>query len=207
MKGLLLKDIYTLGKQMKLFLVLILVFAVMPGHSMSAFSIMYAAMLPMSTLAYDERAKWDTLASMMPYSTTDIVFSKYLLGYLAVGCATLFSFIVQITFSLLRQAPIESEGIISSLIVAVFATLLQAIDLPMQFKLGAERGRILFIIITVAMTMAIVTFSDTLTNQLFAILNQGSGLFLMVLLCIALTLVLNAASIFLSVKLYKSNFK
>ncbi|MEA4890523.1 MAG: ABC-2 transporter permease [Clostridiaceae bacterium] len=73
MKGLLLKDYYTLFKQAKIFILLILVFAVMPGESMTSFAVVYAAMLPITALAYDERAKWDSLAAMMPYSVRNIV--------------------------------------------------------------------------------------------------------------------------------------
>ena len=46
MKGLLLKDWYTLIKQMKIMLMLMLVFACVPGYSMAAFAVVYAAMLP-----------------------------------------------------------------------------------------------------------------------------------------------------------------
>ena len=48
MKGLLLKDWYTLIKQMKIMLVLMLVFACVPGYSMAAFAVVYAAMLPVT---------------------------------------------------------------------------------------------------------------------------------------------------------------
>ena len=67
MKGLLLKDWYTLIKQMKIMLVLMLVFACVPGYSMAAFAVVYAAMLPVTALAYDERSKWDELAAMPPW--------------------------------------------------------------------------------------------------------------------------------------------
>ena len=55
MKGLLLKDWYTLIKQMKIMLVLMLVFACVPGYSMAAFAVVYTAMLPVTAFAYDER--------------------------------------------------------------------------------------------------------------------------------------------------------
>lgn len=83
MKGLLLKDWYTLIKQMKIMLVLMLVFACVPGYSMAAFAVVYAAMLPVTALAYDERSKWDELAAMLPYSVKEIVGGKYVLGVTA----------------------------------------------------------------------------------------------------------------------------
>ena len=58
MSGLLLKDLLTIGKQMKLYLVILVVFALMPGMSMPAFAVVLAAMLPITAQAYDERAKW-----------------------------------------------------------------------------------------------------------------------------------------------------
>lgn len=68
MKGLFIKDLYTLAKQMKIFLLMIVVFAVVPNGSMAGFAIVYSAMLPMTSLAYDERSHWDELAATMPYS-------------------------------------------------------------------------------------------------------------------------------------------
>ena len=66
MKALLLKDFYVLWKQMKAFLVLILLFSALPGSYNAIFAVTYAAMLPYSCVAYDERSKWDQLAAMMP---------------------------------------------------------------------------------------------------------------------------------------------
>ena len=69
MKGLLIKDWKTLLKQMKVMLVIVVVLACIPGTYMAAFALFYAAMLPITALAYDERAKWDELAAMMPDRT------------------------------------------------------------------------------------------------------------------------------------------
>ena len=80
MKGLLIKDWKTLLKQMKVMLAIVVVFACIPGTYMAAFALFYAAMLPVTALAYDERAKWDELAAMMPYTAKAIVGSKYVLG-------------------------------------------------------------------------------------------------------------------------------
>ena len=88
MKGLFIKDVYTLTKQLKLFLVLLLVFALWPGGGMVTFAVIYARLLPMTAMAYDEQSKWNQLAAMMPYTTFQLVFSKYVLGYffLLIAC-------------------------------------------------------------------------------------------------------------------------
>ena len=47
----------------------------------------YAALLPVTALAWDEQSKWDGLAKMMPYSKFELVFSKYTVGYISVAAA------------------------------------------------------------------------------------------------------------------------
>ncbi|MFR3921142.1 MAG: ABC-2 transporter permease [Dysosmobacter welbionis] len=84
MSALLLKDYYVIFRQMKIFLLLILVFSCIPGTFYSTFAVVYASMLPYTALAYDERSRWDQMAAMMPYSARDVVLSKYLFGWIAV---------------------------------------------------------------------------------------------------------------------------
>lgn len=83
MKALLLKDFYVLWKQMRIFLLLIVVFSALPGGYSAIFAVTYAALLPYSCVAYDERSKWDQLAAMLPYTVRDLVLSRYVLGWIA----------------------------------------------------------------------------------------------------------------------------
>jgi len=53
MKALLLKDFYTLIKQIKIFIIMIIIFAAIPGYSIAGFAMVYAAMLPITAMAYD----------------------------------------------------------------------------------------------------------------------------------------------------------
>ena len=164
MKGLLLKDLYTLGKQMKIFLVLLVAFALIPGYSMSAFAVMYAAMLPMTALAYDERSKWDTLAAMMPYSTGALVLSKYLLGYFLAFCAALIALAAQVALSLFQHTSVDLDALVALLAVLCSAYLLLAINMPLLLKLGVERGRLAFLILTVVMVLTVIAGADKLLN-------------------------------------------
>ena len=85
MHALLYKDFRVMWKQMKAFLLLIAIFCLIPNQALnlSAFFVVYAGlMLPMSLMSYDERAKWDTFAAMLPYASREIVLSRYLAGCL-----------------------------------------------------------------------------------------------------------------------------
>ena len=94
MKALILKDLYVLWKQMRVFIVILLVISISNGTFGSVFIVLWVAMLPYTAMAYDERSKWDQLAAMMPYSTRDLVLSKYVLGWLFTGAAGILAAVV-----------------------------------------------------------------------------------------------------------------
>lgn len=163
MKGLLLKDFYTLIKQMKLFLLMIVVFTLIPGFSMSGFAIVYAAMLPITALAYDERSKWAQLAAMMPYKPVQLVLSKYLLGYIVVAVTLALTLAAQALTGFAKGIPIGGMDVFTTCVTAVVALLIQAFNLPLMFRFGVEKGRMLLLIV-VALSVMVV---------------MGSGAFLM----------------------------
>lgn len=159
MKGLLLKDVYVLTAQMRFFLVLILLFAVIPSYSMSGFAIIYAAMLPYTSIAYDERSKWDQLAGMMPYSTRQVVLSKFLLGYLCVAIATAVSLLSALVIPSGKASPA------SLLTAACVALTIMAVTLPFMLRFGVERGRMLFILVIVAAACGSMTAMETINES------------------------------------------
>ncbi len=159
MKSLLLKDFYVITKQLKIFLLIIPVIALTTGEAMSTFSILLGAVLPMTAIAYDERSKWNELAAMMPYSKFDLIFSKYLLGYLCMFGAALLVFIGQIIGK--NNGIVVIDYDINVLLFAVMGGLIFiAINTPILFKFGSEKGRFVFII-----TMALVGASGPILQK------------------------------------------
>ena len=161
MKGLLIKDWKTLLKQMKVMLVIVVVLACIPGTYMAAFALFYAAMLPITALAYDERAKWDELAAMMPYTAKAIVGSKYVLGLTLVLPVLALSMLSRL---LVHSTPIVSEETMSLLITAELSLILMAIDLPFMFHFGVEKGRLIYILLTCVFVVAGVNYAGKLAD-------------------------------------------
>lgn len=64
MIALLKKDIFVMDKQMRLLVILALLFNLIPSASSlgATYAMLIALMLPMSTISYDERCKWDRYA-------------------------------------------------------------------------------------------------------------------------------------------------
>ena len=196
MTSLLLKDFYLITKQLKIFLVIIPVIALTTGEAMSTFSILLGAVLPMTAIAYDERSKWNELAAMMPYSKFDLIFSKYLLGYICMFGAALLVFIGQIIGK--NNGIVVIDDDINVLLFAVMGGLIFiAINTPILFKFGSEKGRFVFII-----TMALVGASGPILQKvdsriILKILNLSPVILLV------FVVILNVMSLMISMNIKK----
>ena len=202
MKALIKKDIFTVLKSMKVFLVIIILFSIIPGFSASSFAVVYAvvyaSMLPLTALAYDERSKWDTLAATMPYSPWQIVGSKYALGYLGLAGSILLTLAAQAATRLLGVA-FEAVSSESVLYAACTGLMMTALSLPAAFRLGVEKGRLMLTALMLVCILAVFLFSDRLT-QVFSADTSAVSLRIAALIFFA---AINAASIALSAKFYE----
>jgi len=200
MKGLLIKDSYTILKQMKFFLVFIFVFSCIPSFSTLIFAIVYSTMLPMTAIGYDERSKWDKLAAVMPYSASDIVLSKYVLGYIMVIATAVIACIAQAIVGLFTGTALTIEFFTKLVYIISFALIIEAIDLPVLIKFGVEKGRLFIILFTVITVVGGASLIENLTNELYLNINSGAVL----ALSVSAMLIISAFSAYISVKLYKS---
>lgn len=194
MKGLLIKDFGVLNRQMRFFLIIILIFTFIPGN-MAAFAVVYAAMMPYTSLAFDERSKWDQLAAMMPYSTRDLVLSKYVLGWIFAGGTAILSLLVGLVESqFTSQAVTPSTAILSFCLGVVIMDL----TLPPMFRFGVEKGRMLFILIIVIVACSTVSIIGAITEDPNLVALCTTLNWLIPVLTVVVTLI----SIPLSIRLY-----
>ena len=147
MKALLLKDGYVLCKQLRFLLLALLVFCVLPGLSATAFSMIYVILLPITTLSYDERSKWNQLAAMMPYTSRQMVVSKYLLGYMGAVCVALLSSVSQLLLS-----PEAFDPLTTAVLLPCVGILILSVLLPVMIRLGTEKGRLVYILAVAVLT-------------------------------------------------------
>ena len=199
MKGLLYKDAVTLVKQLKLFLLMIVIFSVIPGYNMITFALVYCAMLPFSAMAYDERSKWNRLAAMLPYSDAQLVLCKYILGWLSVIGAMLIAAVAQFAVLLTRGAQAELAPMLLTLVVSASASLiLLALSLPFLYRFGVERGRMTFIVAIALGVVGVTLFSNAASFDL----NEHASSILLIVVP-ALAVALNAMSVPVSTRLYR----
>ena len=199
MKALLLKDIISLSRYMRYVLVLLLILCLLPGFNGSSFAVMFAAMLPLTALAYDERIKWDKLAAMMPYTPRQLVVSKYVLGYSLMALALLLSLVVGSAVGLVTGAPLTLESLASTVVVAAFGLALMAVTIPLCIRFGVEQGRIILMIVLGAFIALFVMGMDGVSDAEFLALARTLTIALPVV-----TILLQAASIALSIRFYQA---
>ncbi|AFM00204.1 hypothetical protein Desde_1808 [Desulfitobacterium dehalogenans ATCC 51507] len=152
MKGLMIKDIFALKTQGKILLALLVFYAVYSivfqnPSMLAAMIILLCIMLPMTTMAYDEKSKWDKYALSMPIQRRTIVLSKYcfaiiaeLLGVVIVG--VLGGVIVFFTGEMEIR-----ELLIMTLALGGVGLFLLAVILPILFKFGIEKARFIVLLV------------------------------------------------------------
>lgn len=205
MKGLLLKDFYMTAKLCKPFVFLDVVFlAVYLSGYGNQFFVYYPCVLtgliPMSLISYDERERWDLYAGTMPYTRAQMVSAKYLVGLLG----SILIFAVTAVAEVLR---VMANQITVADAVILFATLITvslaapAVLYPFVFKLGAEKGRIVYYIVICAVCAMSVSFSSTTSvagEAVTAVSSMRDGL-----IACAATIIVYAASWLLSIYFYQ----
>lgn len=148
MIGLVLKDLLVLRKTAKLYIAmlsfyLVLALAGVFSHAMlTGFVALFTMMLPISSFAYDELARWDKYAAALPVSRRGIVGSKYLLALLLGAIAGALILISSGLFWLLKDTA-PGEVLLTGLACVAAGLLMNSILLPLLFKFGAEKGRLL----------------------------------------------------------------
>ena len=146
MSGLVLKDMLVLRKSLKtyvLFLAFYVIMAVVGMFSISfitAFVQIIVMLLPMSSFAYDEQAKWDRYAVILPLDRRVMVRARYLFVILMLLVAAAFALLSCVALSITQAEPV-AENLAAGLAALSMGLLAVDLTLPLSYKLGPERAR------------------------------------------------------------------
>ena len=153
MSGLILKDLLNLKRNLKTLLLMLVVFAVIfvPQGTSSAFTAMLvfvSSTLVVTTMSYDDLAKWDRYALTMPVTRRDMVRAKYAVLLILAGIGAAVGAIVELAAGmLLHSAPRPQEMLLSILAVLSISLLLSAVILPLLYHFGVEKARIMMMLV------------------------------------------------------------
>ena len=148
MKGLLQKDLYMTwkyGRTLLIMAVLFLLFGTLSKEDnffFVVYPVLFAGVLPTTLLSYDERFGWMRTCGTLPLSRKTMVSERYVM--------TLLSFLALYVLTLLAQAvklfPRGEVGAVLELgaMLPFFGLLSPSVMLPVTFRWGMEKARIVY---------------------------------------------------------------
>lgn len=147
MKGLLLKDLYSLGGLYKknLLIVSVLYAVLALSADMPFFFYMMIWMMgfySISGIALDQSCQWDRYARTLPVSAGQVVGAKYLVSLIFIGCGTLYSLVLGSVGVLLKaENPTWQNFYFFNGLIAALAGATMALLLPAAYLWGVEKAR------------------------------------------------------------------
>lgn len=208
MKGLLIKDLKIIAEQKKFFIVAI-VFAALftwTGNDITfaaTYIILLTSMLTLTTISYDEFNGGMAFLLTLPTSRKIYTKEKYVFAFINLCLACVFSIIVCAIFALVKGTTIEWDSLISACVGCCLGMgLMLSVTIPLEFKFGAEKGRVAMISAVVAITVIGIGIYKFLTKVLDINVNKviddviaklpasGKGLEVIIISVMAVALVL-----------------
>lgn len=205
MKGLIIKDILNLRKNFRttalvIGFVSIYAFATNNPFYLIGMVTIILSLSSITSMTYDDMSKWDRYALTMPISRKDIVVSKYILSILLSIVSILVSVTISYLLIITQKNNIESKELLLTAYILFFSSLAYiSIMLPLIFKFGVEKSRILFIAVIAIITML---FFMLFSNGLL-IPNENQFIFLLKISPFILIIILFTSALF-SYIIYKN---
>lgn len=177
MIGFVYKDLLVLRRQLRLYLLCVLIYVapvvagIFPLSILSTLLVVFGMMLPMSSVAYDDLARWDKYAAATPAGRRGIVAGKYLFSLLCLlaGTALVLGLMLLLPlFGVAGNPPLPTLFI--NLACLAVSLLLNAMLLPLLLRFGAEKSRIVSLVTmglvfgAVALVAPLLTRSDGLQS-------------------------------------------
>ncbi|MDD3192615.1 MAG: ABC-2 transporter permease [Oscillospiraceae bacterium] len=170
MRGLLLKDFCVLRKQMKLVAIFVVFYAVWSiaaktPSMMGTMVILLSIMMPITSMSYDESGQWYRYAFSLPVSRRTLVLSKYVLGFLMALGGLVVSAVGNLAILALTGWENTLESWIAIAAFVEIGVIFLSVIIPLMFKFGVEKGRIVIIIIAVIPSLLVVLLSNLLPSS------------------------------------------
>lgn len=156
MKSLILKDLYNIGHYLKSMLFILLIFAVafIPTSDIEVYifacAILFGMMI-VTTFSFDDQSKWTRYAMIMPVSRKDVVVGKFavLAIFSAIGSLSGLAIgyigglmLKKVSFGLAEIGKL----LLLTLVAWAISIIFGSVSIPLAFKFGAEKGRVLLLV-------------------------------------------------------------
>ena len=175
MKGLLLKDWYMMKKYCRYYLFVSIGFIILSMMSSgNMFFVFYPCLLagtiPVNLLGYDERSRFTEYVGTLPYTKTQIVSAKYLIGLFTQIAMLIVICIAQGVKMGIDGTFVLKEFLVLMMLLLVMASVASSLTLPFIFKYGVEKGRsayyVMIGVVCAGSIIATSIFKEGLQNEI-----------------------------------------
>ena len=175
MKGLLLKDWYMMKKYCRYYLFVSIGFIILSMMSSgNMFFVFYPCLLagtiPVNLLGYDERSRFTEYVGTLPYTKTQIVSAKYLIGLFTQIAMLIVICIAQGVKMGIDGTFVLKEFLVLMMLLLVMASVASSLTLPFVFKYGVEKGRsayyVMIGVVCAGSIIATSIFKEGLQNEI-----------------------------------------
>ena len=153
MNSFILKDIISLKGYSKTLAIIIAFFTIVTFTNdepsfLSGMIILLMSMLPITSFSYDQHAKWDLFSQTLPISKKQSVLGKYVLGVITIGIGALLATVLNVAVALLKSLELDLLYLVEGNgLIALVALLYISILLPLVYRFGVEKSRMLMIVV------------------------------------------------------------
>lgn len=159
MKGLVRYDLTQLtGNSKKSFYLLyfagliVVSLAVGGGKIFSYMVVMIGCMMGVSFFSYETWYHWDRYCAALPLSNRQIVVSRYISLLITTGCGVLLGLVIGLLSFAAGRMELSWTQWLFSLVQTILAALLYIeIEIPVMYRFGVERGRMVNILLFVVL--------------------------------------------------------
>jgi ABC-type transport system involved in multi-copper enzyme maturation permease subunit len=166
MKGLVLKDLYNLKKYGKtVFLIsgffIMIIFMMGNADLFLGMIVLMLTLTSITSFAYDSQSGWEIYVSSLPVSRKEVVLSKYVLSLLLALTGGLVALLVGWVNGLIKNSSNFTESLVFSYSLFAVAVFFISILLPLIYKFGEERSRLVVIAIVAVPTAIFLVLGQT----------------------------------------------
>ena len=153
MNSLILKDFISLKSYSKTLAIIIGFFTIITFTNdepsfLSGMIILIMSMLPITSFSYDQHAKWDLFSQTLPVSRKQLVMSKYVLGIISIIAGAILAILLNVVVLLVKSLEVDVWYLfLANSLIALVALLYLSILIPLVYKFGVEKSRLLMIVV------------------------------------------------------------